>query len=53
MSDGRRGGVPALLAGLRLATKTPVARALLRKLAEEIPGYRVNSECGKPVYAPA
>ena len=36
MSDGRRGGVPALLAGLRLATKTPMARALLRKLTEEI-----------------
>ena len=36
MHDGRRGGVPALLAGLRLATKTPMARALLRKLAEEI-----------------
>ena len=36
MPDERRGGVPALLAVLRLATKTPVARALFRKLVGEI-----------------
>ena len=32
----RRGGLPALLTGLRLATKTPITKALIKKLAEEI-----------------
>ncbi|RLE59575.1 MAG: radical SAM/SPASM domain-containing protein [Thermoprotei archaeon] len=36
MSNRRRGGFPALLAGLRLTTKTPVAKILIKKLAEEI-----------------
>ena len=36
MLSRRRGGFSALLAGLRLATKTPVTKALIKKLAEEI-----------------
>jgi len=36
MSSRKRGGIPALLAGLRLATKMPVTKALIKKLAEEI-----------------
>ena len=36
MSSRRRGGFPALLTGLRLATKMPVTKTLIKKLAEEI-----------------
>ena len=36
MPSRRRGGFPALLAGLRLATKTPVTKTLIKKLAEEM-----------------
>jgi len=36
MPSKRRGGFPALLTGLRLATKMPLTRTLVRKLAEEV-----------------
>jgi len=36
MANRKRGGIPALLTGLRLITETPITRLLIKKLAEEV-----------------